>query len=199
MKLNSEVGAYKRIVVACDGTWMDSDGEYQVPSNVTRICRCIRQEGQDAITGAIIPQIIYYQAGVGTESTIYDKVVGGSTGLGTHYRTIVVAASSNHLITDTMFRAGRKYTRSLQLHLQQLRYRRRNLLDWVLPRSLYGSFNRYSDWCNRVTQSPRIRVLLPNLPGLAASIKAWLEVFVPKISVGEPPSHQFAGVPSQAS
>jgi uncharacterized protein (DUF2235 family) len=76
------VSAYKRIVVACDGTWKDSDGEYQIPSNVTRICRCIKREAHDPSTGAIIPQVIYYQSGVGTDSTIYNKIVGGSTGQG---------------------------------------------------------------------------------------------------------------------
>lgn len=89
MKGHTEVEARKRIVVACDGTWKDSDGEYQVPSNVTRICRCIKQEAKDASTGAIIPQIIYYQSGIGTETTIYNKIVGGSTGQGrrrTHSR-----------------------------------------------------------------------------------------------------------------
>lgn len=31
----------KRIIIACDGTWMDSDGVEQVPSNVTRIVRAV--------------------------------------------------------------------------------------------------------------------------------------------------------------
>ena len=79
---NSSFAARKRIVVACDGTWKDSDGEYQEPSNVTRICRSIKQEARDAITGAVIPQIIYYQSGVGTETTIYNKIVGVSSGQG---------------------------------------------------------------------------------------------------------------------
>lgn len=85
MKTDVEHEARKRIVVACDGTWKDSDGEYQVPSNVTRICRSIKQEAKDARTGTIIPQIIYYQSGVGTETTIYNKVVGGSTGQGARW------------------------------------------------------------------------------------------------------------------
>ena len=75
--------ARKRIIVACDGTWKDSDTEYQVPSNVTRICRCIKAEGHDPKTGAVIPQIVYYQSGIGTETTLYNKLVGGSTGQGT--------------------------------------------------------------------------------------------------------------------
>ncbi len=83
MKTNSALAARKRIVIACDGTWKDSDGEYEIPSNVTRICRCIKQEARDAKKGEVIPQIIYYQSGVGTESTLYNKIVGGSTGQGT--------------------------------------------------------------------------------------------------------------------
>lgn len=119
MKSSLEFPAHKRIVVACDGTWKDSDGEYQEPSNVTRICRCIKQEAKDATSGAVIPQIIYYQSGVGTETTIYNKIVGGSTGQGTipHYRLYF---TFNRPIIDMIFRAGRKHSRGLQLHLQQL-------------------------------------------------------------------------------
>lgn len=82
MTTSAAVAARKRIVVACDGTWKSSDGEYQIPTNVTRICRCIKQEARDQATNAIIPQVIYYQSGVGTETTLYNKIVGGSTGEG---------------------------------------------------------------------------------------------------------------------
>ncbi|KAI4261762.1 MAG: hypothetical protein L6R42_003045 [Xanthoria sp. 1 TBL-2021] len=81
----------KRLIVACDGTWMNSDngfekdsylpwdhnGHLQVPSNVTRICRAIRPMSQDGRA-----QIIYYQAGVGTEESWWDHVYGGGTGAG---------------------------------------------------------------------------------------------------------------------
>lgn len=82
MTTNTVHAARKRIVVACDGTWKSSDGEYQIPTNVTRICRCIKQEARDEMTGMVIPQVIYYQSGVGTETTLYNKIVGGSTGDG---------------------------------------------------------------------------------------------------------------------
>src|SRR5690349_4911975 len=72
----------KRIIVCCDGTWMDSDGEYQVPSNVTRIARAIKPLGLDS-HGAPIAQVIFYQNGVGTgSSSLYVKYVGGATGDG---------------------------------------------------------------------------------------------------------------------
>lgn len=75
----------KRIVVACDGTWMNSDGEYQVPSNVTRICRCIKSQGfasTESGSDERIPQIIYYQSGVGAEGGAWAHIVGGATGAG---------------------------------------------------------------------------------------------------------------------
>ena len=60
---------------------MNSDGDVQLPSNVTRICRCINHEGIDKPTGKSIPQIIYYHSGVGTDS-LYSSLVGGATGQG---------------------------------------------------------------------------------------------------------------------
>lgn len=83
--------SFKRLIVACDGTWMNSDngfvrdsylpwdtnGHLQTPSNVTRICRAIRADGDDDI-----PQVIYYQAGVGTDESWWDHVYGGGTGAG---------------------------------------------------------------------------------------------------------------------
>ncbi|KAG6986397.1 hypothetical protein G7Y79_00102g101510 [Physcia stellaris] len=83
--------AAKKLIVACDGTWMNSDngferqtylpwdtnGTLQTPSNVTRICRALLPESHDGTQ-----QIIYYQAGIGTESTFWNHVVGGGTGAG---------------------------------------------------------------------------------------------------------------------
>ena len=61
---------------------MDSDGEYQVPSNVTRIARAIKPLGTDR-HGEPIAQVIFYQNGVGTgSSSMYVKYVGGATGGG---------------------------------------------------------------------------------------------------------------------
>lgn len=44
---------------------------------MTRICRAIRADGD-----CDVPQIIYYQAGIGTEETWWDHVYGGGTGAG---------------------------------------------------------------------------------------------------------------------
>ena len=81
----------KRLVLCCDGTWMDADdgfqkptlipyvptGTLQVPSNVTRISRALRRVGLDGI-----PQIIYYHSGVGTGSSLVDTITGGLLGTG---------------------------------------------------------------------------------------------------------------------
>ena len=55
----------------------DTNGTLQVPSNVTRICRALLPDNPDGAQ-----QIIYYQAGVGTESTLWNHLVGGGTGAG---------------------------------------------------------------------------------------------------------------------
>ncbi|KAK0254633.1 hypothetical protein B0A54_13626 [Friedmanniomyces endolithicus] len=78
----------KKLIVCCDGTWTDSingwvngswgqPGHLQSPSNVTRIARAIRQEDDDHH-----PQIVYYQAGIGTGIGLYNHLAGGGTGLG---------------------------------------------------------------------------------------------------------------------
>ncbi|KAL1837313.1 hypothetical protein VTJ49DRAFT_4035 [Mycothermus thermophilus] len=67
----------KRIIVCCDGTWMDSLGEKsEPPSNVTRISRVLSRTCSDGT-----PQVITYFAGVGTANAI-DRFTGGAFGMG---------------------------------------------------------------------------------------------------------------------
>lgn len=78
----------KRLLVCCDGTWMDSDdgfmkptkahplGSVQSPSNVTRISRCFKRTCSDGTL-----QVISYESGVGTGSAI-DTLTGGLFGQG---------------------------------------------------------------------------------------------------------------------
>lgn len=75
-------GPRKRLIVTCDGTWLDSDnglvhGRKQLPSNVSRIGWAIKDTSRDGI-----PQIVNYQAGVGTMGGPVARAVGGATGLG---------------------------------------------------------------------------------------------------------------------
>lgn len=90
----------KKLIVCCDGepffttigvraltdstigTWQNSDngwvgGHLQNPTNVTRIARAVSSEDKSHH-----PQVVYYQAGVGTGLGLYNHLVGGGTGLG---------------------------------------------------------------------------------------------------------------------
>ena len=75
-------GPRKRLIVACDGTWLDSDnglmnGMKQPPSNVSRIGWAIKETSRDGI-----PQVVQYQAGVGSHGGTVSRAVGGATGAG---------------------------------------------------------------------------------------------------------------------
>ncbi|KAI9808172.1 MAG: hypothetical protein M1825_004629 [Sarcosagium campestre] len=107
-------GSAKTIVVCCDGTWQNSDdgyddgglfktGQLQIPTNVTRIGRAIKAE-----TASGRQQIVYYQAGVGTGNTLWDKVVGGGTGLGLseHCREAYAFLANNWCEDDTIILLG---------------------------------------------------------------------------------------------
>ena len=81
----------KRLIVACDGTWDNSDdgferdswlpwktgGKLSVPSNVTRICRALLPASDDGIE-----QIVYYQAGLGSAGNWFSFFIGGYLGEG---------------------------------------------------------------------------------------------------------------------
>jgi uncharacterized protein (DUF2235 family) len=75
-------GMFKRLIVACDGTWQDSDdgdkkGKIAPPTNITRISRAIKAVSQDGVQ-----QIVNYHSGVGTEGTKFSRFLGGTTGKG---------------------------------------------------------------------------------------------------------------------
>ncbi|KAL4967118.1 T6SS phospholipase effector Tle1-like catalytic domain-containing protein [Aspergillus stella-maris] len=73
----------KRLIVCCDGTWQDATADTsEPPSNVTRISRALSRIAivEDNGSRREIPQIMYYQKGVGTG--LGDKYFGGVTGVG---------------------------------------------------------------------------------------------------------------------
>ncbi|KAK6349516.1 hypothetical protein TWF696_005800 [Orbilia brochopaga] len=79
----------KRLIVCCDGTWFAADkGTVNMPSNVARIGRLISGEGHEIARNAKdeavrvkIPQIVYYQSGVGAgDLSFVDKRLQGATG-----------------------------------------------------------------------------------------------------------------------
>ena len=59
------------------GTWLDasmglSKGKRPIPSNVTRISEAIKPASSRGI-----PQIVFYQAGIGSTGNILNRVIGG--------------------------------------------------------------------------------------------------------------------------
>jgi uncharacterized protein (DUF2235 family) len=80
----------------------------QIPSNVTRIAHCIKQEGFDKTTKKPIPQIIHYNPGVGTENNFYNKYIGGATGAGLaeHIRVSYAFLCENYRYGDEIFIIG---------------------------------------------------------------------------------------------
>ncbi|KAI1269164.1 peptidoglycan binding domain-containing protein [Xylariaceae sp. FL1019] len=71
----------KRLVVCCDGTYSAVDkGNDQYSSNVARLSRVIHRVGINE-AGEKVPQVVYYQSGVGTGSlTFINKARQGAVG-----------------------------------------------------------------------------------------------------------------------
>ncbi|KZL84210.1 hypothetical protein CI238_11757, partial [Colletotrichum incanum] len=105
----------KRLIVCCDGTWMNSESGYvkptlwkrkgslQIPSNVTRISRCFRRRCSD---GRV--QVIEYESGVGTGSNTLDALTGGAfgLGLGERVRNIYSFLCANYCDGDEIILVG---------------------------------------------------------------------------------------------
>lgn len=81
----------------------DHRGHLQIPTNVTRICRSILPEDEDGI-----PQIVYYQAGIGTGNNLWDHIVGGGTGAGLseHIREAYAFLANNYQDGDEIYLVG---------------------------------------------------------------------------------------------
>ncbi|KAL7909526.1 hypothetical protein GGI35DRAFT_450146 [Trichoderma velutinum] len=113
--MGSQPPVHKRLIVCCDGTWMNSDNGYveptlehpqgmlQVPSNVTRISRCFKRRCNDGTL-----QVMSYESGVGTGSNAIDTITGGAFGLGLseRVRDAYSYLSSNHIDGDEIFLVG---------------------------------------------------------------------------------------------
>ncbi|TVY38665.1 hypothetical protein LSUB1_G003726 [Lachnellula subtilissima] len=121
----------KRLILCCDGTWMDSDsgfkkptlipykptGSLQVPSNVTRIARALKRTGRDEI-----PQIIYYHSGVGTSSSFIDTLTGGMLGKGIseNIREVYSYITANYVPGDEIVLIG--FSRGAFTNVETQRY-----------------------------------------------------------------------------
>jgi uncharacterized protein (DUF2235 family) len=70
----------KRVIVCCDGTWQDGIivKERWKYTNILRLARTIHHE--DRRFEPPIPQIVFYQSGIGSEQNLYSEYVQGPTG-----------------------------------------------------------------------------------------------------------------------
>ncbi|KZT72839.1 hypothetical protein DAEQUDRAFT_722452 [Daedalea quercina L-15889] len=70
----------KRIVVCCDGTWQDGiivNARWKY-TNVLRLARAVRHV--DARVDPPVPQVVFYQSGIGSANNIYSHFIDGATG-----------------------------------------------------------------------------------------------------------------------
>jgi len=72
-----ELATYKRIILCCDGTWMDSDrGSNERPANVARIARAIASSSLDR-DKKVVKQIVYYHPGLGSGDMPLQRAIRG--------------------------------------------------------------------------------------------------------------------------
>ena len=100
--------ARKRLIACCDGTWLDSatglmNKKLPIPSNVTRISHAIKAKSSDGV-----PQVVFYQPGVGSEGNILNRIVGGATaqGLSENIRETYSFLANNYSRGDEIFLFG---------------------------------------------------------------------------------------------
>ncbi|KAI9665242.1 MAG: hypothetical protein M1829_005780 [Trizodia sp. TS-e1964] len=107
----------KRLIVLCDGTWQDSDGdEWKYPTNVARFGRALnpnaflsfipKREANGEEVLEEVEQLVYYQKGIGTG--IGDKITGGATGAGLsgNIRSAYGFLANNYDDGDTIYIFG---------------------------------------------------------------------------------------------
>lgn len=70
----------KRLIVCCDGTWQDGVivKECWKQTNILKLSRALELEDQRS--GVPIPQVVYYQCGIGASHNLYSEYVDGATG-----------------------------------------------------------------------------------------------------------------------
>ncbi|KAL4069650.1 hypothetical protein V8B97DRAFT_603958 [Scleroderma yunnanense] len=71
----------KRIIVCCDGTWQDGIvvEERWKYTNILKLSRGLNHV--DVRGGVLVPQIVFYQCGVGSSPNFYSEYIQGAMGL----------------------------------------------------------------------------------------------------------------------
>ncbi|KAJ7492661.1 hypothetical protein FB451DRAFT_1219174 [Mycena latifolia] len=99
----------KRIIVCCDGTWQDgvSTENRQSYTNILRLARTINHEDSRGFQPPI-PQIVFYQSGIGSEKGFYSEYIVGTTGatLADKVEECYGFISSNYYPGDEIFLFG---------------------------------------------------------------------------------------------
>ncbi|KAJ3567161.1 hypothetical protein NPX13_g6866 [Xylaria arbuscula] len=168
----SETSSKKRIIVCCDGTWQNSDNGHtksadakkssstQMASNVTRISRCFKRTCSDGTF-----QIIYYQSGVGSRSTLIDRLLGGAfgTGISENIREAYAFICANYVNGDEIvllgFSRGAFTARSIGGMISDL-----GLLTRVGQEYFYPIFKDMQNWSNEGYADPFPTVPFTNKP-----------------------------------
>ncbi|KAH8664536.1 hypothetical protein BX600DRAFT_550556 [Xylariales sp. PMI_506] len=99
----------KRLIVLCDGTWLNSEqgwsltGTVQISSNVTRLSRALRRHCSDGVL-----QVIDYQSGVGTGNNLIDIIGGGAfgNGIAENIRAAYAFICANYVDGDEIILVG---------------------------------------------------------------------------------------------
>ena len=150
----------KRLIVCSDGTWRDSQsdlmlGKIPIPSNVTRISQAIKSVSSDGI-----PQVVFYQAGVGTQGGLLSRVIGGATaqGLSENIRAGYSFLANNYTEGDDIFffgfSRGAFTVRSIAGLIDGVGLLTKDGLPYLAE--------IFTDWENRL--NPAYRPANPNLP-----------------------------------
>ncbi|KAG8156665.1 hypothetical protein KVR01_013456 [Diaporthe batatas] len=155
----------KRLIVCCDGTWMNSDkgwekGKPQPPSNVTRLARSFNRGCSD---GSV--QVINYQSGVGTGSTMADAFSGGAFGNGVaeHVRESYAFICGNYVDGDEIiligFSRGAFTARSIAGMIGSLGLLTREGMEFFFP-----VFKDMQNWQTKKYKDPYPGVPFDNKP-----------------------------------
>ncbi|KAJ7783742.1 hypothetical protein DFH07DRAFT_726840 [Mycena maculata] len=96
----------KRIIVCCDGTWEDgvTQENRQSYTNILRLARTINHE--DTRFSSPIPQIVFYQSGIGSEKSFYSEYVVGRNSVGDKVEEAYGFIAHNYYPGDEIFLFG---------------------------------------------------------------------------------------------
>lgn len=132
-----------------------TSGHLAVPSNVTRIVRALMPTTSDGI-----PQVAYYQAGIGSSNNWFDHYWGGTTGAGIseHVREAYAFIAENYVKGDEIFLLG--FSRGA--------FTARSIAGFIATvgllsrRGMDSFYPVFMDWENQV--KPHYRSQWPTLP-----------------------------------